>query len=546
MARIVLFTEGATSKFFNTMINLPWRCASIVLPVSLILSPLCGQETQAEVRQYDTRALSHFLDADLYMMQGDYGEAAAAYERALSYDSSSATIYLGLAEALLRQGQLERSRAAGEQAKRLQPDDPLVYEFLARNAAAREDLGEAVQHLDKWAELDPADLDPLFRKAGLLLQQKKFAEAIDAYLAIYDRDPLQEQVLPRAGEIAISIGDFERAYQVYQRLHQQRPDDPRITRTYAEISVQIKRYEEAAAAFAQLEESGEATLATTLQLAWLYLQLEDLDGAQSVLAPLVEQGHRQWDVLSLSGHVAEKLSDYEQLAAVSELMREVYPDSIGGYTGLAIARNYLEDRQGAVEVLEEAIIRFPDDADVNYLLGNLYFNTDRFAEAERCLLTALTQRPTASHIQHLLATTWSSLGKYAPSDSLYEVVLKADEDDAVAMNNYAYSIADRSQVSRRQLWYARKLSRKSLKLQPENAAFLDTYGWIWYRLKWYRTAHKYIARSVAIRPDSPVVLEHLGEVYLKLGKSAKAEEYFERAKQVRQQETPPMVRAQEE
>ncbi|UCH11598.1 MAG: tetratricopeptide repeat protein, partial [Fidelibacterota bacterium] len=235
--------------------------------VFVFLIPIRGQNT--EEKQYDSRALSHYLDADLYMMQGDYQAAAAAYQHALQYDSSSATIYLGLGEALLHQGEYERSRQAGEKARELQPEDPLVYEFLVRHATATEDAEGALKYLDTWAQLEPANLDPLFRKAGLYLKLNKFPEAIDTYLAIYDRDPLQEQVLPRAGEIALSTGDMERAYQAYARLYQKRPDDPRINRTFAEIAVRTKRWEEAVEAYDRLESTGKASLATTLQLAWL-------------------------------------------------------------------------------------------------------------------------------------------------------------------------------------------------------------------------------------------------------------------------------------
>ncbi|UCH09597.1 MAG: hypothetical protein JSU61_10265, partial [Fidelibacterota bacterium] len=130
--------------------------------------------------------------------------------------------------------------------------------------------------------------------------------------------------------------------------------------------------------------------------------------------------------------------------------------------------------------------------------------------------------------------------------SLYELVLKSSKDDATLMNNYAYSIAERPQVTFRQLWYARQLSRKSLKLNPDNAAFLDTYGWIAYRLKWYRTAGRYISRSLEIRPDHPVVLEHQAEVYLNMGKPDQAEDYFKRAERARQQESATVVRTTED
>jgi tetratricopeptide (TPR) repeat protein len=541
----MLYRNEATSKFFQKMISHPQNQIILLFLLAATLTTVHGQEIGIEESHYDSRALSHYMDGDLYMMQGDFAAATAAFERALSYDSSSATIYLSLGEAVLGQGQLDRAQWAGEKARLLEPDDPLAYEFLARTAIAQKEPDRAIQYLDKWAALDPINLDPLFEKADLLLRHNKYGEAIDTYLTIYDRDRVQQQVLPRAGEIAISIGDFERAYEAYNRLYGIRPDDVGIARAYAEISVRTERLKEAVEVYEHLQSKGQATLANTLQLAWLHLREKNLERAQTLLIPLIDQGNRQWDLLSLSRHVAERISDYEQLERVSTLLIEVYPDSVHGYTTMAIARNYLDNETGALEILEKALQRFPRNPDINYLIGNLYFSQEYFSKAELHLMIALDGSPEASYIQHLLATTWSSMGKYQTSDSLYEVVLLADEKDAVVLNNYAYSIAERLNAPRTQLRYARRLSRRSLSIQPENPAFLDTYGWINYRLTKYRTARKYIAKSLEIRPDHSVVLEHLAEVYLRLGDEILADKYFQMAQEVRERESPPMVRAPE-
>ena len=513
--------------------------------LAVSLTTAHSQEGRKNESHYDSRALSHYMDGDLYLMRGDFVAAAAAFEHALSFDSSSSTIYLSLGEALLGQDQLERAVWAGEKALQLEPKDPLVFEFLARVSIARKEPSHAIEYLDQWSALDPLNLDPLFEKADLLMRQNQYGEALDTYFMIYDRDRVQQQVLPRAGEIAISIGDYERAYQAYSRLYGIRSDDVRIARAYAEISVRTERYREAIQAYEQLQQKGEATLSNTLQLGWLYLRENNLDQARSLLVPLIDDGNRQWDLLSLTGHIAERISDYELLERISLLLVEVYPDSVQGYTTLAIARNYLDNEAGAVQILTNALERFPSNTDVNYLMGNLYFGLEDYSKAEYHLIIALDGSPRASYIQHLLATTWSSMGKYYPSDSLYEVVLKADDQDAVVLNNYAYSLAERTNVHKEKLRYARRLSRKSLSMQPDNPAFLDTYGWINYRLGKYRTARKYIIKSLDIRPDHPVVVEHLGEVYLQLGDEVSADKYFQMAQQIRKRESPPIVRAPE-
>lgn len=523
------------------------RCSPILLLVLLYLLPLSGQEAPTDTGQrYDSRALSHYLDGDLYMMQEEYAQAAAAYERALLYDSTSATIYLSLAEALIQDNRLAKARKAGEQALRLQPDDPLVHKFLFQAAAAQQNYAEAIEHLDDWAKLDPTDIDPLFRKAGIQYQQKDFSQVIDTYLEIYNRDPMQHQVLSRAGEMALSINDFERAFQVYQRLYRREPDDPHVARSYADISMQTQHYDEAVAVYERLNQAGAASPSNRLQLAWLYWQRQEPLKTQGLLDDLIDEGHRQWDILGMAGRLASEMADYAQLTKVSNLMIKVYPDSTGGYTGLAIARANLEDESGAIAVLEEATLRFPTATNISYLLGNLYFGAERYTEAEQSLYMALAQAPDARRIKFLLASTWSSLEKFVRSDSLFEELLKADEKDATVMNNYAYSIAEREQLTKKQLKYARKLSRRSLKLKPDNAAFLDTYGWIWYQLGRYRKARKYINKSIKVKSDNPVVLDHMGEVYLKSGKAEEARVMFERAERIRQRETPALVRAKNE
>lgn len=543
----MLFREGVASKFLYMMIRSMHRCPPIFLLVLLYLVPLSGQEAPTGGGQrYDSRALSHYLDGDLYMMQEEYAQAAAAYERALLYDSTSATIYLSLAEALMQVNRMEKARKAGEQALRLQPDDPLVHKFLFQAAAAQQNYAKAIEHLDDWAKLDPTDIDPLFRKAGIQYRQKDFSQVLDTYLAIYDRDPMQHQVLSRAGEMALSINDFDRAFQVYQRLYRREPDDPQVARSYADISMKTRHYDEAVAVYEHLIQSGAASPSNRMQLAWLYWQRQEPLKTKSLLDDLIENGHRQWEILGMAGRLASEMADYPQLAKVSNLMIKVYPDSTGGYTGLAIARANLEDKPGAIAILEEANLRFPNATNINYLLGNLYFGAERYTEAELSLVMALAQAPDARRIKFLLASTWSSLEMFLRSDSLFEELLKTDEKDATVMNNYAYSIVEREHFTKKQLKYARKLSRRSLKLKPDNAAFLDTYGWIWYRLERYRKARKYINKSIKVKSDNPVVLDHLGEVYLKSGKAKEARMMFERAERIRQKETPALVRAKNE
>jgi Tfp pilus assembly protein PilF len=78
---------------------------------------------------------------------------------------------------------------------------------------------------------------------------------------------------------------------------------------------------------------------------------------------------------------------------------------------------------------------------------------------------------------------------------------------------------------------AEAMSKKSLEKEPQNASYLDTYGWILYQRGKYEEAAKYIIQSLDIEKNNAEVNEHYGDVQYKLGNVDKAVEYWKNAKQ---------------
>ena len=73
------------------------------------------------------------------------------------------------------------------------------------------------------------------------------------------------------------------------------------------------------------------------------------------------------------------------------------------------------------------------------------------------------------------------------------------------------------------------MSTKAVSAQPENPSYLDTIGWIYYRLGDYHRALEEVAKAVAKGEVSSVVIEHLGDIHYKLGEREKALEFWKRA-----------------
>jgi Tfp pilus assembly protein PilF len=124
-----------------------------------------------------------------------------------------------------------------------------------------------------------------------------------------------------------------------------------------------------------------------------------------------------------------------------------------------------------------------------------------------------------------LALVYDTMRRFEDSDGLYEEALKIEPENHLVLNNYAYSLADRGL----QLERALEMSRKAVDLQPENASYLDTIGWIFFRLGRFTEAETYVKKAISKGEVNAVVYEHLGDIYYRMNQKDLAIEHWNMA-----------------
>tara|TARA_R110002124_G_scaffold282524_1_gene457718 strand:+ start:7311 stop:8999 length:1689 start_codon:yes stop_codon:yes gene_type:complete len=194
---------------------------------------------------------------------------------------------------------------------------------------------------------------------------------------------------------------------------------------------------------------------------------------------------------------------------------------------LLLSENRLEE---AIEVGQKADENVPDDSFIQFFIGSAYMLTNKNEEAVTWLERASRapgRKPFKSVVYSTLGDAQSNLGNSEEADRAYELALRYDSENHNAMNNYAYNLSLREEKLER----AKELALKAMELEPENAAYLDTMGWIFYKLGEYEKARRFIKASIDL--DSTVasgeVLEHLGDVYEKLGNLSEAKKMWKQA-----------------
>ena len=147
-------------------------------------------------------------------------------------------------------------------------------------------------------------------------------------------------------------------------------------------------------------------------------------------------------------------------------------------------------------------------------------------EAVEYLKRALRLDPNNVNMLGQLGLIYNNLKMMAESDSLYEVALQIDPQNALINNNYAYSLSERDLELERSL----EMIEIAIAADSSNSSYLDTYGWIFFKLEEYDKAYYYIKKAIAVDgEDNAVLLEHLGDVMFMQGKKEEAVELWKKA-----------------
>jgi len=169
---------------------------------------------------------------------------------------------------------------------------------------------------------------------------------------------------------------------------------------------------------------------------------------------------------------------------------------------------------------------------LNILEGYALLHTGSPARSARLLESVIASKKGAPDNELLvqantsLAMAYEELGRKTLSGEAYSRVLELDPHNALAMNNLAYLYSEEGVMLRKAL----RLSLNAVLLDPENGVFLDTLGWVYYRLGNYSVSREVLEKAVATGIEESEVFGHLGAVYEKLGETDKAREMFDRAK----------------
>ena len=211
-----------------------------------------------------------------------------------------------------------------------------------------------------------------------------------------------------------------------------------------------------------------------------------------------------------------RLENYETALVHFSSIQKRAPQIAEGYYGAALSLIEQKNYSDAETVLRKGLIKSNNKSILYPTMTEVMLRLQKQSEADEYLDMALKEAERNPALLVNLAYSYQNMKQYEKSDELFEKAIKFNPDDHSTLNNYSYSLAERNI----RLDEALKMIEKALQFEPNNGHYLDTMGWIQFKLKNYELARKFIQKSVDARGEnvSAEVLEHLGDVYSALKK----------------------------
>jgi tetratricopeptide (TPR) repeat protein len=477
-------------------------------------------------------------DADSLVMLGrlekiaqNSDEAEKAYKRALAQDPENEDALAGLAMIYLDAGQNDEASSI---LKKLADKNP-SQRSLRQLASAYEQMKEyalAAETLNRALEENPQDASDLKRAiAQDLVMAKSYDEALKIYRDLVTEEPSDADSYLRMSEIYRERKDFAKAREMSAKASAIDPGNleirynevltleaegkmPEAIQQLKEIltSTQKRAYnqQEKSVRLRLLEELGQKSreAALTDQAVDAFRQMQDID---QDLAPRVEP-----EIIS-TYTVGKEYAKAEQEA--QDAVKK-WPSEKGVAFSLALAEADLGKTDAAAAIVKKQL-NDKKDTQTYLELGQIYDKGRKFEDEAK----AYDQAETVAQSKDEKVQVWFQRGamyekqnKLEPAEAAFRKVLELDPDNAEALNYLGYMLADRNLKLNEALGFI----NKALQQSPGNGAFLDSLGWVYYKLGRLPEAEENARKAVALDPRDATVRDHLGDILLKESKVREA------------------------
>lgn len=520
-----------------------------------------------EQRKYDY----FFLEATRLKVKKEYDAAFDLLKHCLTINPYGASALYEISQYYMFLKQVPQGQAALEAAVESAPDNYWYNQALASLYQQQNETDKAIGILETMSVRFPTRRESLFALLDLYNQKQEYGKVIQTLDRLEEKLGKNEQLTMEKFRIYLQMKDDKNAFREIEGLVAEYPMDMRYQVILGDVYMQNGKQQEAYDIYQKVLGTEPDNVMAHFSLASYYEQMgqKDLYDRQidslllnkkvpadtklgvmrQVIAKNEQAGADSTIVISLFDRILQQDPDDDQLpmlysqylwaknlkdASVPVLERVVQIDPANKAARLMLLEIAVQkgDFDQVIKICEPGIEATPEALEFYFYLAIAYNQAERYDEAlavsRKALMnaTADSKKEILSDFYSIMGDIYHSKKQMTEAYNAYDSALVYNPDNIGALNNYAYYLS----VERRDLDKAEEMSYKTVKAEPTNATFLDTYAWILFEKGNYAEARIYI--DDAMKSDgekSDVIVEHCGDIYFMTGDVEGALKYWQQA-----------------
>ena len=461
-------------------------------------------------------------------MQKQHSLSIREYTKAYQTDSTSVTICLALARNFAIGEQWEKSEYFINRAIVLDSSDDRIYQLMLGIGQFKDDFQMVEKALRRLIILNPENVELWLELAENFALAEHWNEAAEVYSAAYQIDKNLSEALFRAAEIYAFLEEWKSATKLFEEFLELFPEDEstllQLLSIYHHAGQTRKMHEMLDKLNSLLVDSENRFLIINDLIA-----LKSFEPAEILLNQWHSEKKNPFWTLFL-GRIAMQKNDIPQAEMYFETTIAFDDSSALFYYLIASEYEKSEQYESAIALLERSLEIFPDNVELASMLGGFYRETDQIDRAILIWNQCLEIEPENFRCLFGLAMIYHDKQEFDKSDELYRKLLELQPDNPTILNNFSYSMIQREI----HLKEALEMVEKALLKEPENPAFLDTIGWLYFKMGNMQKSLEYINRSLKYNEDDPDVLIHKYKILSKLGDDDAAKIFLKKALQIDQ------------
>jgi tetratricopeptide (TPR) repeat protein len=526
----------------------------------------------------DPPAVLYTILSEISDMLGDNEEAELYATKALEIDPENETALQFKALFLLEKKDYEGALIYLERLLQMQPRSLQVLFYLAEVYAAMDKEEKLIDIYIKILQIKPELTDVRLNLGYIYTKNGFLSRAKEEYERVLEAEPENEKAIFYLTYIYLSEGDTDKALQHFQRLDKRdllndemledyaanlfienqnpRPvldrinDKEKITSVTRAIQYfidgDIERAKEhfekgiredkdniagyiGLIRIAELKNNIDMEKKWRFVLAGTYYNYHSFEKAQSeskkvkeIDPDFLENRYLLGDIFRNLGMVEQAIEEYEYFEVHSQEKGDVY-------IKLGLSYDQIGKHEEAVSNFLQAIQLFPQNDELYYYLGVEYRILKEYENAISAFHKAIELNNNNAYFYFNLGVSYERAGKIDEAIVYLDKSVDLDDSNAIALNYLGYLLADKGV----RLEEAKELIKKALKVDPDNGAYLDSIGWVYYKLYDFTKAKEYLEKAIQYMNHSEeenyVIYEHLGDTYRELGLHKDAIHAWEKA-----------------